>query len=73
MNYKTGKWAGQILELRNNDGMWGNFHTLSKPVNNKSITTEQAIRRLRILGYTKEDDSNCVRTNVPMCKGQTKN
>ncbi len=56
MNYKTGKWAGQILELRNNDGMWGNFHTLSKPVNNKSITTEQAIRRLRILGYTKEDE-----------------
>lgn len=42
MNYKTGKWAGQILKLRNNDGMWGNFHTLSKPVNNKSITTEQA-------------------------------
>lgn len=56
MSYKTGKWAKQILDIRNNDGMWGNFHTLSKPVNNKSITTEQAIRRLRILGYTKEDE-----------------
>ena len=53
---KEGKWAKQILACRNDEGMWGNFHTLSQPVGNKAITTEQAIRRLRILGYTKEDE-----------------
>lgn len=55
MNHKNGKWAKQILGARNEEGMWGNFHTLSIPTGNKPITTEQAIRRLRILGYTKED------------------
>lgn len=55
MNYKDGKWAGKILDSRNDEGMWGNFHTLSQPVGNRPITTEQAIRRLRILGFTKED------------------
>lgn len=56
MNHKNGKWAKQILDSRNDEGMWGNFHTLSRPVSNKAITTEQAIRRLRILGFTKEDE-----------------
>lgn len=55
MNYKNGKWAQQILDNRNDEGMWGIFHTLSQPVSNKPITTEQAIRRLRILGFTKDD------------------
>lgn len=55
MNHKDGKWAKQILDSRNSDGMWGNFHTLSSPVSNKTITTEQAIRRLKVLGFTKED------------------
>lgn len=55
-DYKTGKWAKQILDSRDSEGMWGNFHTLSEPVGNKAITTEQAIRRLRILGFTKEDE-----------------
>ncbi len=56
MDYKNGKWAKQILDGRNEEGLWGNFHTLSRPVSGKAITTEQAIRRLRILGFTKEDD-----------------
>lgn len=56
MDYKNGKWAIQILDSRNGEGMWGNFHTLSQPVGNKAITTEQAIRRLRILGFTKEEE-----------------
>lgn len=56
MNHKEGKWAKQILDARNEEGMWGNFHTLSHPTHNKAITTEQAIRRLRILGYTKDDE-----------------
>lgn len=37
--------------------MWGNFHTLSRPAHNKAITTEQAIRRLGVLGFTKEDEA----------------
>lgn len=56
MNHKDGKWAGKILDGRNGEGMWGDFHALSRPVGNKPITTEQAIRRLRILGFTKEDE-----------------
>lgn len=55
MDYKNGKWAKEILDSRNAESMWGIFHTLSQPVKNKPITTEQAIRRLRILGFTKDD------------------
>ena len=51
-SYKNGKWAKQILAQRQEDGLWGNFHTLSCPVPGKSYTTEQAIRRLYYLGYT---------------------
>ena len=54
MEHKERKWATQILEARYEDGMWGNFHALSSSVKGKPITTEQAIRRLHRLGYTKE-------------------
>lgn len=56
MDHKNGKWAKQILDSRNDEGMWGTFHTLSTPASNKAITTEQAIRRLRILGFTRDDE-----------------
>ena len=56
MDHKNGIWARQILDSRNEEGMWGTFHTLSRPVSNKAITSEQAIGRLRILGFTKEDE-----------------
>lgn len=56
-SYKDGKWATQILSMRCNDGLWGNFHTLSRPVSGKNYTTEQAIRRLYYLGYTAEDET----------------
>lgn len=56
MDHKQGKWARQILDSRNDEGMWGNFHALSRPVGGRALTTEQAIRRLRILGFTKEDE-----------------
>ena len=56
MDHKYGKWAAQILAARHEDGMWGNFHTLSCPVKGRPITTEQAIRRLYRLGYTMEDE-----------------
>jgi hypothetical protein len=55
MNYKDGKWAKKILELQHNDGSWGYFHSLSKPTTKQPITTEQALRRLEILGYTIDD------------------
>ncbi len=55
MNFKTGKWAKKIIELQHNDGSWGYFHTLSTPTPKQPITTEQALRRLEILGFSIED------------------
>ncbi len=52
--YKDGRWAREILALQRPDGLWGPFHTLSEPRINV-LSTEQALRRLRILGYTIED------------------
>lgn len=57
MDHKNGKWARQILDGRNSEGMWENFHTLSRPANKKALTTEQALRRLKILGFTREDEA----------------
>ncbi len=55
-DYWNSKWAMEILDLQNEDGSWGYFHSLSKPGKNP-ITTEQALRRLYILGYDIKDDS----------------
>ena len=57
MNHKDGKWAKKILELQRDDGSWGYFHSLSvlTPGQFPSMTTEQALRRLEILGYTIDD------------------
>lgn len=52
--FKNSRWAKEIISLQNKDGSWGYFHTLSEP-NKYPITTEQAIRRLQILGYTIDD------------------
>ena len=52
--YKDGRWAREIINLQQPDGRWGFFHTLSEP-NKMPMTTEQALRRLSILGYTIED------------------
>lgn len=59
MEYKDTKWASQILALQHEDGSWGHFHTLSNPTKAQPITTEQALRRLRILGFTKDDEPIC--------------
>lgn len=57
MNYKDGKLARQIISLQNSDGTWGNvFHSLSVPNNKKPLTTEQALRRLKLLGFTILDE-----------------
>lgn len=55
-DYKNSKWAAEIIELQKDDGSWGYFHTLSNPSRQNPVTTEQAIRRLEILGYTIEDE-----------------
>jgi hypothetical protein len=47
------KWVKQILDLQHEDGSWGYFHTLSDKY---GISTEQALRRLRVLGLTKDDE-----------------
>ena len=77
MDYKNGKWAKKILEIQHDDGSWGlNFHTLSYPTSKQPLTTEQALRRLEILGFTIGDEpiekaakymTNCLtgRNNIP--------
>ena len=59
--YKDSRWSKEIISIQSKDGMWGYFHTLSEP-NKHPITTEQALRRLQILGYTIED--NCIQKAV---------
>ncbi len=57
-NYKNGKWAAEIISLQNADGTWGDmFHSLCPPNKRYSLTTEQALRRLKILGFTIKDTS----------------
>jgi len=57
MDYKSGKIAQLIIAAQNNDGTWGNeFHSLSIPNNKKPLTTEQALRRLKLLGFTILDE-----------------
>jgi hypothetical protein len=55
MDYKNEKWARKIIELQNDDGSWGYFHSLSNPTPEQPMTTEQALRRLEILGFTIDD------------------
>jgi hypothetical protein len=50
------KWVQEIADLQHEDGSWGFFHTLSQPTRKQPITTEQALRRLRILGQTASDE-----------------
>lgn len=52
--HKSGKWAREIIALQQPDGSWGQFHSL-KSTGPFKYTTEMALRRLWILGYTKED------------------
>lgn len=56
--YKNGKWARQLLALQHEDGKWGTFHSMSQ-FYDAPVTTEQALRRLEILGFTEEDP--CIR------------
>ncbi|NLW03507.1 MAG: hypothetical protein GX027_09660 [Clostridiaceae bacterium] len=53
--YKESGWAGKIISLQHEDGSWGYFHSLSYPSKSNTITTEQALRCLEILGFTIDD------------------
>jgi hypothetical protein len=53
MKNRNSKWVKQLLDLQHEDGSWGYFHTLSDKY---GISTEQALRRLRVLGLTKDDE-----------------
>ena len=56
--HRDGKWARQLIALQHDDGKWGTFHSLSQ-FYDAPVTTEQALRRLEILGFTEDDD--CIR------------
>lgn len=55
MDYKSSVWAKKIISLQTSSGNWGYFHTLSTSSKVNKITTEQALRRLQILGFTEND------------------
>lgn len=59
--YKNSKWANQIIELQDSEGKWGYFHTLFND-SQFPYTTEKALKRLEILGYTIADD--CIQKAV---------
>lgn len=48
------KWVNDVLELQQSNGSWGYFHSLSLS-NKYPMTTEQALRRLRVLGLDYSD------------------
>ncbi|MCL2672162.1 MAG: hypothetical protein FWF10_09020 [Clostridiales bacterium] len=48
--------AERIIALQLLDGSWGRFHSLAQPTKACPMTTEQALRRLRALGLTREDE-----------------
>ncbi|WP_432663973.1 hypothetical protein R9X47_25780 [Wukongibacter baidiensis] len=48
------KWVKDIVNLQWEDGSWGQFHSMSQFLQS-AITTEQALRRLLILGLDKDD------------------
>lgn len=59
--HKERKCAKKILVLQDDEGKWGCFHSLSQ-FYDSSITTEQALRRLEVLGYSIDDP--CIQNAV---------
>lgn len=57
MDHRCGNIAQKIIELQNKDGTWGKeFHCLSIPNGKKPLTTEQALRRLKNVGFSLKDE-----------------
>lgn len=59
--HKDTRWARALIAMQDEEGKWGNFHSLSAG-SGLPVTTEQALRRLEILGYTTEDA--CIRKAI---------
>ena len=59
--YRETKWAKQMIALQDEEGKWGQFHSLSKSSGDR-YTTEMALRRLKRLGFTIED--SCIQKAV---------
>ncbi len=55
LELKDSRWAHEIVSLQSEEGNWGYFHTLSNPTKSRPMTTEQALRRLQILGFSIDD------------------
>lgn len=51
--HKDGKWARQIIGWQDDEGKWGDYHSLAT-TGNSHITTEQAVRRLERLGSQRQ-------------------
>lgn len=55
MEYQN-KWVREITALQRDDGSWGYFHSLAAPTKKQPLTTEQALKRLQVLGLTLNDE-----------------
>lgn len=73
-DHRTGKWAAALLCAQNPDGTWGTgFHSMAQPTA-APLTTEQALRRLHALGFTREDEAirRCLDTMSACLRGERK-
>lgn len=73
-DHRTGKWAAAILAVQNADGTWGTgFHSMAQPAG-APLTTEQALRRLHALGFTRGDEPirRCVAVMSACLRGERK-
>lgn len=52
--HKESRWAQEIIALQQSNGSWGYYHSLAV-TSESPITTEQALRRLEVLGFSMED------------------
>lgn len=59
--HRNGKWARQLMALQREDGSWGRFHSMAT-YSGDPFTTEQALTRLKRLGFTMQDE--CIRRAV---------
>lgn len=73
-DHRCGKWASAILSAQQQDGTWGAcFHSMAQP-SKAPLTTEQALRRLHALGFTRDDEAvrRCMDTMAACLRGERK-
>lgn len=52
--YRDTRWAKALIAAQKEDGLWGNFHSMAAPYT--EFTSEYALRRLALLGFTAADE-----------------